>query len=184
MKSLRIRKSLRIVLSVVAVLATVVLALGITVAFRMPPAAVSSPDAEKAFQKLQTLVGTWDSDDPKEPLTVKFRVTSNGSAILSEMEAPPDNMVTMYHLDNGRLLMTHYCAAGNQPRMVGKISPDGKTISFDFLDGTNINRDQDGHMHRFVITVADANHHSEDFIYQPKWEPMLVPVHANLHRTQ
>ncbi len=29
----------------------------------------------------------------------------------------PENMITMFHMDGDRLLMTHYCGAGNQPRM-------------------------------------------------------------------
>jgi len=28
-----------------------------------------------------------------------------------------ESMVTMYHLDKGRVMMTHYCSAQNQPRM-------------------------------------------------------------------
>src|SRR5262245_51141959 len=65
-------------------------------------------DSQKLFEKLKSLSGSWDSDNPKRPFQVKFRLSSNGTAILSEMDAAPDNMVTMYHLDDGRLMMTHY----------------------------------------------------------------------------
>src|SRR5947209_1905653 len=126
-----------------------------------PDTSAAQSDAQRLFDKLKTLLGSWDSDNPKRPFQVKFRLSSNGTAIVSDMDAAPDNMVTIYHLDDGRLMMTHYCAAGNQPRMVGKISPDGKTLEFDFLDATNLNSTPDGHMHREVITVADADHHSE-----------------------
>ena len=47
---------------------------------------------------------------------VVFRPTSGGSALLSEIVGVED-MITMFHLDNDRVLMTHYCGAGNQPRM-------------------------------------------------------------------
>ena len=44
------------------------------------------------------------------------------------------------------------------------ISPDGKTITFDFVDGTNILPSQIGHMQKLVVTLADADHHSERWI--------------------
>jgi len=71
--------------------------------------------------------------------------------------------VTMFYLDSDRLLLTHYCDAGNRPRMSGKMLPDGKTVQFDFLDlsgGT-----QYGHMDHAVFTLVDANHHTEDWTY-------------------
>jgi hypothetical protein len=74
-------------------------------------------------------------------------------------------MITMFHLDGDRLLMTHYCGAGNQPRMVGTVSPDGKTITFNFLDATNVLGSQPGHMERMVLTILDANHHTEEWSF-------------------
>jgi hypothetical protein len=144
-----------------------------------PPA---QSDAQKLFEKLKSLAGSWDSDNPKRPFQVKFRMSSNGTAILSEMDAAPDNMVTVFHLDDGRLMMTHYCAAGNQPRMLGKMSPDGKVLEFDFLDATNLNSVPDGHMHRQVITVTDNNHHSEELIFQNKAGKEIMHVNFDLHR--
>lgn len=154
-----------------------------TAAFSGADTAAPKSDAEKAFEKLKTLVGTWESDDPKRPMSVKFRVTSNGSAILSEMLDGRDNMITMIHLDDGRLLVTHYCAAGNQPRMVGKMSPDGKTVEFDFLDGTNF-KSTNGHMHGLIITLIDDTHHSEDLIFQSKDGKHERRVHFNMRPTQ
>jgi hypothetical protein len=75
----------------------------------------------------------------------------------------PDNPITMFYVDEDRLLLTHYCDAGNRPRMVGKITPDGTTVEFDFLDVTGST--QAGHMHQAVFTIIDANHHIEDWTY-------------------
>ena len=81
----------------------------------------------------------------------------------------------MFYLDRDQLLLTHYCDAGNRPRMVAKTSPDNKTLEFDFLDvagGT-----QYGHMHHAVFTIIDANHHTEDWTYMM---PGDKPLHAHL----
>ena len=71
-------------------------------------------------------------------------------------------MVTIFHVGE-RLLMTHYCSAGNQPRMVGKMTPDGKEVVFVFLDITNFNSTQAGHMQQMVVTMLHRNHHTEDW---------------------
>jgi hypothetical protein len=112
-----------------------------------------------------------------------LRVTSMGNAIMHEMTGAgrPDDPITMLYLDNDRLLLTHYCDAGNRPRMTGKISPDGKTVEFEFLDVAGST--QYGHMHHAVFTEIDANHHSEDWTYmQPGDKP--VHAHIDLQRTK
>jgi hypothetical protein len=156
-------------------------------------AAFAQSDAQKSFTLMKTLAGTWQgavSIDPPQPdmhtgkaTQVTMRVTSRGNALVHEMSeagAPADpahydHPVTMLYLDADRLLLTHYCDAGNRPRMVAKTSPDGKTVEFDFLDlagGT-----QYGHMHHAVFTSIDANHHIEDWTYMM---PGDKPVHAHM----
>jgi hypothetical protein len=147
-------KSLRIAFAVLIALLT-------TVAF-------AQSDSHAAFEKLKSLEGSWTGKGSEgQPLQVSFRVTSNGSAIMSEIQGP-ENMISMFHLDGDRLMMTHYCATGNQPRMIGTMSPDGKSVTFNFLDATNVLSTQPGHMERVVVTMLDPNHHTEEWSFLAK----------------
>ncbi len=49
--------------------------------------------------------------------------------------------------------------------MSASTSADGKTISFDFVDATNLATPDAGHMERVVFTLLDANHHTEEWTY-------------------
>ncbi|HET7209508.1 MAG TPA: hypothetical protein VFI95_23235 [Terriglobales bacterium] len=128
-------------------------------------AATAQSDAKASFNTIKSLQGTWTGKDMRgKPFQVVFRTISNGSAVVSEIVRKED-MVSMFHLDGDRLLMTHYCAAGNQPRMAAKTSPDGKTFTFEFVDATNLASSDEGHMQRMVLTVLDENHHTEDWTF-------------------
>jgi len=154
-------------------------------------------DAQKSFDNLKTLAGTWKGAltvTPPQPemnvkeLWVTLRVTSRGNAIVHEMKDPksPDDVshddpITILYMDGDKLYLTHYCDAGNRPRMVAHTSSDGKTVEFEFVDlsgGT-----QFGHMHHGVFTVIDANHHTEDWTYMmPGDKPVLA--HFDLQRVK
>jgi hypothetical protein len=134
----------------------------------------AAPGARGAFDKLKTLAGSWVGRLTTDPVyeevegnfaQLSLRVTSLGNAFVHEMSISgrPDHPLTMFHLDEDRLVLTHYCDAGNRPRMVGKASPDGKTLEFDLvsLDGD----DSHGHMQRAVFTFIDENHHTEEWTY-------------------
>lgn len=128
-------------------------------------AALAQSAAQKSFDQLKALAGSWDGSLDGQPLHVTLRVTSMGNTLMHEMKgAGPDNPITMVHLDGDHLVLTHYCDAGNQPHMVATISPDGKTIVFDFVDATNLLSSQMGHMQRVTFTFIDPDHHTE------KWE--------------
>jgi len=125
--------------------------------------AAFASDASAAFDKMKSLQGSWSGKaSDGQAVQVSNRITSNGSALMSEISGH-ENMITIIHLDGDRLLLTHYCATGNQPRMVGHISPDGKTVTFTFLDATNLLASQPGHMQRVVFNLVDSDHHSENW---------------------
>jgi len=138
-------------------------------------AALAQSGAQKSFDQLKSLTGSWEgkSSDGK-PVEVSFRDTAGGSALMSEIHGHgPENMVSMIHLDGpNRLLLTHYCGAGNQPRMTASASPDGRTITFDFLDATNLASPEAGHMQRVVIAMLDANHHTETWTFADHGQQM------------
>ncbi len=132
-------------------------------------AGLAQTAAQKSFDQLKSLTGAWEGKNVQGmPVQVSFRDTAGGSALMSEIHGHgPENMISMFHLDGpNRLMMTHYCGAGNQPRMVASASADGKTFTFDFVDGTNIPSAESGHMQRLVITMLDANHHTEDWTFK------------------
>ena len=131
-------------------------------------AALSQTAAQKSFDQLKTLTGSWEGKNSQgKPLRVSFRDTAGGSALMSEIIGEGhEDMISMIHMDgSNRLMMTHYCGAGNQPRMAATTSPDGKSITFDFFDGTNLATPEAGHMQRVVFTIIDPNHHTEDWTF-------------------
>jgi hypothetical protein len=122
-------------------------------------------EAQRAFATIKSLPGTWQGKSPEGPVQVNFKITAGGSAVMSEILGHED-MISMFHLDGpGRLLMTHYCGAGNQPRMQASASPDGKTITFTYVDATNLAAPDAGHMQRMVLTLLDENHHTEEWTF-------------------
>ena len=138
------------------------------VALLISTLALAQSDAQKSFAQLKSLDGSWEGKSPQGmPLEVTFRDTAGGSALMSEIHGHgPENMISMIHLDGpNRLVLTHYCGAGNQPRMQASASADGKTIMFTFFDGTNIASPDAGHMQQVVIAMLDANHHTEDWTF-------------------
>lgn len=134
--------------------------------------AMAQNDAQKIFEHLKTLDGLWEGKNPQgQPVTVSYRSTAGGSALMGEIMGE-ENMISMFHLDNNHLLMTHYCGAGNQPRMKASASPDGKTVTFEYLDATNLASLDAGHMHRMILTWIDANHHTEQWSFLDHGEEM------------
>lgn len=157
-----------------------------------PPSGPATPsDSQKAFDQLKTLAGSWVGQLttlPKTPdadgkfVQFSLRVTSMGNALVHEMSVSgrPDHPLTMFYRDDNRLLLTHYCDAGNRPRMTGTVSPDGKTVEFEFLDLSG--GDQHGHMHHAAFTFIDENHHMEDWTYMMPGDK-AVRAHFDLQRT-
>lgn len=121
-----------------------------------------------AFVRLQKLVGAWELKMPDGKTSVmEIKSMSAGSAL---MILQPDegygSMVTMIHPDGERVLLTHYCSAKNQPRMVAEAMPDANTVKFKFLDVSNVTPQQPGYMRDLVITLPDEDHMSQTWTFR------------------
>jgi hypothetical protein len=131
-------------------------------------AAGAQSGAQKSYAQIKSLDGAWEGKTSEgKPVKVSFRSTAGGSSVMSEiMGMGHEDMVTMFYLDGpDKLMLTHYCGAGNQPRMRASVSPDGKTLTFDFVDATNLASLEDGHMNRVAFSMLDANHHTEEWTF-------------------
>jgi hypothetical protein len=146
--------------------------------------AYAQSNADKSFDKLKTLAGSWEGTYEGKPEEISLRVTSSGNAFVHEatQAGASEDPLTMFYVQGDRLLLTHYCDAGNRPRMVGKFSPDGNKLEFNLIDVDNLNSKQFGHMQSVVFTMIDADHHSEDWFFKVEGQAALVDAHYDLHR--
>lgn len=162
---------------------------GLCVLISLSGVAFAQSEAQKSFDKLKSLAGSWTGTYDGTPIYVSIRVTSTGNAIMHEMtgaekaDADENHPLSVFYLEGDRLLLTHYCDVGNRPRMVGKTSPDGKTVEFDFLDMADYSSAQGSHMDHAVFTMLDPNHHTEEWTAEREGKPPIVG-HLDLHRTK
>ncbi|MBZ5511791.1 MAG: hypothetical protein LAN70_11575 [Acidobacteriia bacterium] len=138
-----------------------------------PKAAAQKSDAQMSFATMKTLAGEWEGpvtvpEMPEMsggmPMHVSLRVTSRGNALVHELQEAGtpldatkyDHPVTMLYVDGDQLTLVHYCDAGNRPRMTGKMSPDGKTVEFEFKD---ISGSTEYHMQTFMMKDKPIHAH-------------------------
>jgi hypothetical protein len=129
--------------------------------------AKSEVDAHAAFSRLKGLAGEWNVDSTRGRGHSRFDVIANDSVVLEHFSEPgAEEMLTAYHLDGNRLVLTHYCLAGNQPRMVAdKFDPSSGELDFAFAGGSNIAPGV-GHMHDASFRFVSADNFSAtwDFV--------------------
>jgi hypothetical protein len=131
-------------------------------------------DAGRALEQLRKLEGTWEGtteSDQSLPTKVLYHVTANGSAVMETLfPGTPHEMISMCHLDGKNLVLTHYCAAGNQPRMK-LASAKADELAFDFTGGTNLDASKDTHIHSGKITFLAADRLKEEWIVYQDGKP-------------
>jgi hypothetical protein len=127
------------------------------------PAAGKAPAANPNLERLKKLAGTWVEADkdgkPTDKVVSVVKVTAAGSAVQETLfPGQPMEMLSIYHLDGADLVMTHYCALGNQPRMKADPKSPANQIRWEFVGGTNLNPAKDMHMHGGTLTFVDDDH--------------------------
>lgn len=115
------------------------------------------------FERIKKLAGTWvEADKDGKPTDKVFsivKVTAGGSAVQETIfPGQPMEMLSVYHLDKGDLVMTHYCMLGNQPKMKADPKSRMDEIRFQFAGGTNFDPKKDMHMHEGTLKFIDDDH--------------------------
>ncbi len=111
--------------------------------------------ANACFAKLKTLAGEWvtrDAQTGKDVLALRYKVTAAGSAV-EETIFPGEGheMVTMYTVDGDNLVLTHYCALGNQPHLKATAASTPAKMEFTCIGGGNLKSENDMHMHHALF---------------------------------
>ena len=118
-----------------------------------------APKPHALLDQLKALEGTWETAGPQKFRTI-YSISANGSAIVEQLLPESAKMVNVIHADGDALMMTHYCAGGNQPRYKATALADGKIV-FSFLDGTNLGS---SYMAGVTLTMKDADHLTQEWI--------------------
>jgi hypothetical protein len=129
-------------------------------------AALAADTTTARFDNLKALAGEWTMSGGDGSVAVTYRVTAGGSAVVETLfPGAPHEMVTMYTIDKGELVLTHYCAEGNQPRMKAVKSGDANAIAFKFDGGGNIKSSKDGHRHEATFAFIDPDHVKSTWLF-------------------
>lgn len=124
---------------------------------------------EQMMSRLESLEGEWESQDADGNWNTAavFSVSSNGSVVREIMfPGQPHEMTNLYHLDGTNAVVTHYCAIGNQPRMVAKgitKTEDGPAFDYEFDSVSNLRPDHTHVMGSLRLVFIDDDHIRQDW---------------------
>lgn len=125
------------------------------------------------LDQIKPLEGVWEiTDEQGNPQTASiFKVSSSGS-VVREIMFPdtPHEMTNVYHMDGGSLILTHYCAVGNQPRMRAVAGEPGRIV-FKFDDVTNHTAPNEVVMGEMTLTIHDADHITQHWVHTVNGKP-------------
>lgn len=132
-------------------------------------AGMKPPAMPAEFDKVKSLVGTWKGTadmggDKPVDVTNTFELTSGGSAVMEKiMAGSPKEMVSMYCSEGGKLVMTHYCSIGNQPKM-SLLKTSDNELDFAVKGHAGLGSAKEMHMHGMNIVWKDADHITEQWM--------------------
>jgi len=130
---------------------------GVLAAQEMHPTARTTP----AFDQLKSLAGEWEGKTSAgAPVKITYQVVSNGSTVMERLQPSNEpDMITMYTLDGDRLIVTHYCSAGNQPSMqTAPLSSASGKYDFTLAHLGGAKSPDEGHMQSLSLTITDKDH--------------------------
>jgi metallo-beta-lactamase class B len=129
------------------------------------PAALSTAagnDIDATWTEMQqTLRGTFRATTAdNRTITTAYRTVSKGTALVETFTtASATETLTVFHRDGDALMLTHYCAQGNQARLKATVATREKVV-FEFAGATNVKKGQ-GVMRKLVFTFRDGGFDQE-----------------------
>lgn len=109
--------------------------------------------AEQQFARIASLEGRWLVAET-DALEIVFEITARGQTVIERWETASGlHSMTVYHRDGEKVVATHYCPQGNQPRFE-TVASDKDHIAFAFRD---ISGFEEGESHAFSLDFTFNN---------------------------
>lgn len=123
------------------------------------PKGTDAIDTASIFSALRNLVGYWNGiNEAGNPVSIRYAMTANDTVLVEQWFFHNDmEAMTLYHPDGERLIATHYCPIGNQPRLELHRQLEDGTLEFEFQSATNLPNEDSAHEHAFDLRIIDAD---------------------------
>ena len=116
----------------------------------------SAAGAADRFARLMDLSGQWQgTSDGGKAMHLGYAPTARGSVLVETwQQGTAGETMSVFHHDGDRIMATHYCGQGNQPRLVLKPGSDDDLV-FEYLDATNLADADASHLVRLRFVIRD-----------------------------
>ena len=138
------------------------------------------------LERIKGRAGKWEGesrepDGKTEKVTVEYKVTSGGSAVVETlMPGTPHEMTSVYYDEKGKLRMTHYCMLGNRPTLELK-KTGAQKLQFKLARSSSFNPKKEQHMHALNLSTPAPDRLTQEWTCFQKGKSAGVTV-FNLKR--
>ena len=121
--------------------------------FLMLAASASLGSSETAFETFKGFEGKWaiQSGQKVLPFEMTYESGSKGSIVTEQF----GKELSVFYRDGQGLLMTHFCNAGNQPRLRLRENTQPGVFEFQMFDITNLRSADADHVERIIYRIVD-----------------------------
>ena len=123
------------------------------------------PGAANAFEVFKSFAGRWSIQADGKTLTTEmlYDVGSKGSIVTEQF----GKELSVFYVNDQHLSMTHYCNAGNQPRLRLKQGSRAELFEFEMFDITSSSGDPaEPHVQKIIYKPVDDKHLDLEIIWQ------------------
>jgi hypothetical protein len=132
----------------------------VAAAFSLPGQTMHPASGNPSFELLKSLVGNWQGKDQHGNVVhLTFELVSGGTVVMERHDSGNGaEMISMYSAEGNRIVLTHYCSAGNQPTLeTAVLGGASKQLDFSFVRATGMKTPEDGHMVGMSMTFEDKD---------------------------
>ncbi len=140
---------------------------------------IPADNSSAALNRIKELKGKWTSTTSmfgkkNQKIYTEYSVVAGGSAVLERfMPGTPQEMVSMYYDNKGKLTMTHYCLMRNRPTLaLSQETPD--SLAFKLVKVEDLKSKKDPHMGDVALHFKDKNHLSTSCSGKDEKQPPMT----------